>query len=385
MIRMNPPKKIIVEAEVAHSPLMEELRARLPRTELLIVDRLSEREGQAQDPETLEVVAFRGRFLKSCPGTRHYYCCGYRILHFGIQCTLGCTYCILQAYLNQPGLRLFGNTDAIFGEVAAELHAHPDHLYRIGTGEFTDSLLLDPWTGFSRRVVPFFARQPNAVVELKTKANFIQNLADLEHEGHTIVAWSLNTEHVRKHEEPRSASIRERLEAARLCADWGYSPAFHFDPMIEHVEWRRGYKETLDRLFEAVDSRRIVWISLGAFRFMPELKSIIKATHSGSRILYGEFIRGLDDKMRYFRDIRVELYSLMVEYIRKVDPDLCVYLCMEGRDIWREAFGFSPEDKGGLPRMLDDAVKERMGVGLHCIEPPPLTETNVSASCPNPQ
>ena len=93
---------------------------------------------------------------------------------------------------------------------------------------------------------------------------------------------------------------------------------------------------------------------------MPDLKSIIQARHPKSRIPYGEFIRGLDGKMRYFRDIRVEFYSFMVEKIRQADPDLCAYLCMEGDDIWKESFGFSPEERGGLSRMLDIAVEKRM-------------------------
>jgi spore photoproduct lyase len=244
-----------------------------------------------------------------------------------------------------------------------ELDGHPDLLHRIGTGEFTDSLLLDPWTEWSKRLVPFFAKRPNAVLELKTKTNFIDNLAGLDHEGHSIVAWSLNSERIRKREEARAATLGERFEAARRCEEWGYWLAFHFDPMIEHPDWRQGYGETLDRLFDAVDPARIVWISLGAFRFMPDLKPIIRTKYPRSRILYGEFIRGLDDKMRYYRDIRVELYSFMVERIRKADPGICVYLCMEGSDIWREAFGFSPDDRGGLPAMLDLAVNERMKIG----------------------
>jgi spore photoproduct lyase len=68
--------------------------------------------------------------------------------------------------------------------------------------------------------------------------------------------------------------------------------------------------------------------------------------------------------MRYFRDIRVELYSLMVERIKKTDPGICTYLCMEGKDVWKDALGFSPDDVGGLPSMLDNAVKERMKIGF---------------------
>ena len=266
----------MVESAVADSVLADSLRKNLPGANFEIVDRIPD--AGCRDPEILEVVDFRGRFLKSCPGTRHYHCCGYRILHFGTQCSLDCSYCILQAYLNQPNLRLFGNIDEMFSELSDVLVQNRQCLHRIGTGEFTDSLLLDPFTELSRLLVPFFGGTPNAVLELKTKTNFVENLGELDHKGRTIVAWSLNSGEVRKREEPFAATITERLQAARSCVGNGYFPAFHFDPIIDYPGWKSGYARTLDRLFAAVDPSRIVWISLGAFRFMPELKAYNQVT-----------------------------------------------------------------------------------------------------------
>ena len=39
----------------------------------------------------------KGAFVKDCPGTRAYTCCGYQILHIGSFCTMDCSYCILQS------------------------------------------------------------------------------------------------------------------------------------------------------------------------------------------------------------------------------------------------------------------------------------------------
>ncbi len=361
MKKIQAPRKVTVESSVAKGELVATLRKNLPGASFETVDRISD--AACCDPDILEVVDFRGRFMKSCPGTRHYHCCGYKILHFGTQCSIGCSYCILQAYLNQPNLRLFGNLGQMFGELSDVLAQNRNSLHRIGTGEFTDSLLLDPFTELSRLIVPYFAKTPNAVLELKTKTNFVENLSGLDHGGHTIVAWSLNSAQIRKQEEPFAATIAERIEAARFCSGEGYFLAFHFDPIIDHPEWKSGYARTLDRLFAGIDPARIVWISLGAFRFMPELKEILRLRHPLSRIAYGEFIRGLDGKMRYFRDIRAEFYSFMVERIRRIDPGLCVYLCMENDDIWKASFGFSPEERGGLSHMLDCAVNNRMHIG----------------------
>lgn len=366
-MQFKAPSEVFVERSVAKEPLVSILKKTLPRAIFHQVESVSST--IRTDPRILEVVSFRGRYLKNCPGTRHYNCCGYRILHFGTGCSLGCTYCVLQAYLNTPNLRLFGNIDDCFQELDQELLSCPGSLFRIGTGEFTDSLLLDPWTGFSRSLIDYFCRRPNAVLELKTKTHFVRNLKGIDHGGNVVVAWSLNAESIVRREEGGAAGLRRRLEAARRCAEWGYWLAFHFDPMIEFPGWQDEYAATLQMMFDAVDPQRIVWMSLGALRFMPELKPIMRRVRPESPIPYGEFIRGLDGKMRYFRDIRVEMYSFMVERIRQIDPALCLYLCMEGDDVWRDCFGFAPEERGGLAAMLDQAVSDRMGISPESCQP----------------
>jgi spore photoproduct lyase len=226
-------------------------------------------------------------------------------------------------------------------------------VHRIGTGEFTDSLLLDPLTRMTEDLVPFFAAQSNAVLELKTKTAQVDLLESLDHRGHTIVAWSLNPSSLIASEEAATATLEERLEAARRCQAWGYRLAFHFDPLLVYPDWQKGYSEVVDKLSSAVDPGDIAWISLGTLRFMPSLKPIIRQNHPRSTILEEEFIPGLDGKMRYFRDLRVEMYGYLSRMLRNWHKDLCIYLCMESNDIWRESLGFDPAEYGGLRGMLD--------------------------------
>jgi len=346
------PEKLVIEEEVAGSPLVRSILAGLPGIPVQWVDRLGE-ERKSETGNALEIVKFKGRFVKACPGTRFYNCCGYQILNFGNQCSLGCSYCILQAYFSNPNLRLFANIDEMMQELREHLRNSPRAVHRIGTGEFTDSLLLDHLTRLSELLVPFFAKQPNAVLELKTKTAQVDLLEKLDHGGRTIVAWSLNPPEVIDREETTASSLKERLEAARRCQGWGYRLAFHFDPLLAYPKWKEGYGEVVDRLFSAVDPDGIVWISLGTLRFMPSLKVTIRHRHPLSIILDEEFVPGLDGKLRYFRDLRVEMYSHLKELLLSVHKDLCLYLCMESNDVWREALGFTPADRGGLSAMLD--------------------------------
>lgn len=299
----------------------------------------------------------RGAFFKPCPGTKEYRCCDYQVLNIGMNCPMDCVYCILQSYLNNPWLSFFVNIDELFAELSIKLGAEPERLFRIGTGEFTDSLALDNLTRFSTKLVPFIGKLANAVLELKTKSANIANLEHLDHQGRCIVAWSLNSPAIMQREELRTASLAQRLEAARLCASWGYHLAFHFDPIILHPGWEKAYVTTIRTLFKAVPAENIAWISLGALRYLPSLKQIAASRFPGSRFFYQPFINGLDGKCRYFRAQRVEMYQLIVRELRRhADGRTCLYFCMENDTIWQEVFGFAPADQGGIPAMLDRSI-----------------------------
>lgn len=299
----------------------------------------------------------RGHFFKPCPGTKEYRCCDYQVLNIGMGCPMDCVYCILQAYLNKPWLTFFVNTDSLLQEMETAFSVEPERFFRIGTGEFTDSMGLDRLTCLSPKLVEFMADKKQAVLELKTKSAVIDNLKGLDHKGRTVLAWSLNSLPIMKKEEIRTATLDERLSAAALCAKWGYKLAFHFDPIIDHPGWEEGYRKTITRLYEAVPVDQIVWISLGALRYLPSLKTIGTSRFPQSRIFYQEFIEGLDNKKRYFRPRRVELYQHIYALLKKhAAPQTCIYFCMESDEIWQEVMGYIPEEKGGIPAMLDRTV-----------------------------
>lgn len=302
-----------------------------------------------------------GRFIRNCPGTRNYRCCAYKILHIGTFCTLDCSYCILQAYFHPPVLQYFVNHADMSD--ALDLLFTQDRILRTGTGEFTDSLIWEPWTGLYQQIIPKFAGQNRAVLELKTKTTAIEKLKTLRHNRKTITAWSLNTPRVIRTEERGTATLSERLEAAAKSESWGYPVAFHFDPMILYDGCQTEYAAVIDQIFSHVSAQNIVWISMGTFRYMPALRSIIQNRFPMSKIIYGEFIPGLDGKMRYFKPLRIQLYATMVERIRAHAPETTVYLCMEDDEVWKRSFGWIPSDLGGLPTILDRSAAAICGVG----------------------
>ena len=313
------------------------------------------------DKETLRLISFQGEFLKPCPGTKGYICCGYQILHVGTNCPLDCSYCILQAYFNQPSLRVFVNLEHKLDQIGRLIDSNPEKIFRIGTGEFTDSLALDPIVGWSDILLPFFSKRKNAVLELKTKTDRIERLLSSKYRERIIVSWSLNNPYVASREEHGAPTIHKRLQAARKCQKEGFTLGFHFDPLIEHPHWKDGFMRTLEMMDKYIDPGGIIWISLGCLRYMPALKTIIRMRHPNTHILDGEFIRGLDGKMRYFKPIRVNMYAFMGEMLGKWHKDLGLYLCMESDDVWHKSLGGSPENSEGLSHYLDKRVMKIFG------------------------
>lgn len=304
----------------------------------------------------LLIRPFAGRLVKACPGTRGHICCGYKTINVLTNCLMDCSYCILQGYLNNPCVTLYPEFSKVFGEIEAILESFPHRIFRFGTGELGDSLILDNIIGFAAEAVPFFASQSNAILELKTKSAEIEHLLALDHGGKTVISWSLNPQQVIEQEEHGAAALDARLEAACRCSDAGYPVGFHFDPLIYYPGWEEDYQSVVDLLFAKIDPAQVLWVSLGGLRFPPVLKPIAQGRFPKSRIFTGELIPGEDGKLRYMKPLRIKLYQRMVEWLRAYDKGLFIYLCMEREDVWQEVFGNTPGSTEGLSKWFEQRV-----------------------------
>ncbi|MFC1825596.1 radical SAM protein [Thermodesulfobacteriota bacterium] len=359
-----PIKRVLVEEGAEKNTLGSQLVKRLPGIPLEKVadGEVSKRAPKdSADKESIRLTSFKGEFLKPCPGTSDYLCCGYQILNIGTNCPLDCSYCILQAYVNQPSLRIFTNLEEKLEPLVLQITQNRHQIYRLGTGEFTDSLALDPYVRWTDVLLPRFARLKNAALELKTKTDEIKFLLLSPHRDRIVVSWSLNSPLIAAQEEQGAPGIEKRLKAASLCQSEGFVIGFHFDPMIHYPGWEEGYLRTLELLDRYIDPRGVIWISLGALRYMPDLKPIIRRRHPKTHILDGEFVPGLDGKMRYFKPIREAMYAFMVEKLKGWHRNSGIYLCMESSDVWQQSVGWAPGTSEDLSRYLDNRVLKLFG------------------------
>ncbi len=360
-----PIERIYLDVKAATDPVSERVLKALPDVP---VEQLEDKRSlikrflSCPDPigtgkKNLLITPFYGRRLKPCPGTSNHVFCGYHVINAITNCPMDCSYCVLQGYLNNPFLTLYSNWGDLLQEIESFLSMRPQSFLRLGTGELSDSLALDKVFPISPFLIPFFAQRNHAVLELKTKSAEVDHLLHLDHGRRTIISWSLNPPEIIEEEEKGTVSLENRIAAAQKCQGRGYPVGFHFDPIIFYEGWEKGYQETIDLLFRRIDPRGVIWISLGGFRYPPQLKAIAQERFPDTKIFLGELFPGRDGKFRYLKEIRVEMYQKMVRLLREVDASLFLYLCMESKEVWERVFGWAPENSRHLNQLFEERLK----------------------------
>ena len=358
---MFNPSEIYVESSAGDYPLTRRILEAFPSTPIHTVDSVNEiKIPRLITPAKRElfITRHKGDPIKSCQGMGDYVCCNYFTVSFVSNCHFECTYCILQDYLkDNPIMTLYANVEEILEAIEARIKQSAE-LVRLGTGELSDSLALDDITQLSKTLVPFAARQKNLVLELKTKSDCVGNLLDLDHGGKTVISWSVNPQAFVDTEELKCASLEERLTAARLVADAGYPIGFHFDPLLVLPGWEDEYRRLVDRIRGEFEPDEIAWISMGSLRFTPGLKKTIQHRFPKSRLLEGELFPAGDGKVRYFREIREELYAHVKALMDAAFPTVPNYLCMETKKVWGNVTGMAPPSQ----RKLEAHLAQRFAI-----------------------
>ncbi|MBA7689949.1 hypothetical protein ES703_98468 [subsurface metagenome] len=187
----------------------------------------------------------------TCPNYWHFSPYGF--------CPYDCQYCYLAGTPGvkfSPTVKIFINIDEILDQIAGVAFrlSEPTAFY---LGKLQDGLALDPLTGYSRIMVPFFAQQKYARLTLLTKSANVNNLLDLDHQGHTILSWSLNPTEISNAFESNIPSPDERIGAMRRCANAGFILRAVIMPIIPVEGWQNTYANFLENLLESVPLDRI--------------------------------------------------------------------------------------------------------------------------------
>jgi len=316
----------------------------------IILDKLKK---QFKSKEVLILKEFLGRKFQKCPGSNNVICCNYYLLNTCFNCLYDCTYCFLNSYLNSFGIVQFVNLDELSASVNDYTSSYPFNL-RVGTGEFTDSLMFDEITGIAEELIHSTCRNKKLFLEFKTKSSNVEHLLNIREKGNTVLAWTLNTNHNIDRYETDTATLEERLSAAQKAQKAGYFTAFHFDPVIKYDNFLDDYFEVIDIMQKSIQPEGVLWISLGCFRYSPGFKDIIKHKYPHERITVAEMFPGVDGKLRYLTGDRIDIFKKISGRLKKIFPYTFIYLCMEDAYVWNEVFGVTYHVSEDLEKALSE-------------------------------
>lgn len=361
---MKPPyffENVYIAKDAAHEKTVDQILSGIRYETLHDVD------GERHPGNGLLLAKNHGRFIKPCPGQKGGVCCGYWVVEWGMGCPFHCEYCIIQHYASSasragpafnpadasaPGdLTLFVNWHDCRKELE-EIGMNAREPIRLGTGQYGDPAAVESFFPLSVKIVEWAAKFDQITLEIKTKSSNITFLTGMQASPNVIAAFSLNPPSIADLLEHSADSFNSRVEAALKLHRAGYALALHFDPIVPLPNWENEYREVVEKLKANFANADIRWISLGTFRFPKGFREVVADKYPETVIFNEELYPSFDGKFRYFRPFRESIYSFMFELLSSAFPDVCIYMCMESRDMWERVLGI-PMDSAGLKKMLD--------------------------------
>jgi spore photoproduct lyase len=318
---------IYVEEEILNHPRTLQIQSRFPDAEVVPCTRYGEIFNRRAQHFRLQkrlpslILARKHRnFVQEAPegygieGARNFL---FSHMH---NCIYDCRYCFLQGMHRSAHYVVFINYEDFQWALEERIRAREKETAWFFSGYECDSLALEPVTRFAASFVPFFARFPQARLELRTKSTQIKSLLDMEAVPNVVVAFSFTPEEVQAAMEHLTPSVDRRIRAMERLQERGWRLGLRFDPLIYNEDYRRQYRHLYEQVFGAVRLESLHSVSLGPFRLPADFfRTMLR--------LYPEeplFAAPLDEEnggpVAYRRDLQEEMMAFCREELLRYVP-----------------------------------------------------------------
>jgi spore photoproduct lyase len=307
-----------------------------------------------------EEKELKGRIFRLCPAaSEKAVCCNLKVLNIVDNCAMACSYCVLQNHYDEAVIAVPVNLKAKL----AEIELNPAKRYRIGTGEYSDSLLWGNKNNILEDLCGFARAHPNAILELKTKSANVGWILENDIPENVCCAWSLNPQIIVANEEHKTASLDRRLAAARAVADKGVKVAFHFHPMFYFEGWEEEYRALIERVIATFRPEEVLWASLGCITLLKGFAQDFRLKYRHSKLLQMETETTPDGKITYAFAVREKLYRNALQALAPWEGEVFRYLCMEHKPMWDSVMGFAYPSMGEFDDVFNASAFAKLGTG----------------------
>jgi len=177
-----------------------------------------------------------------------------------LNCIYDCHYCFLQGMYPSSNLVLFVNFEDFFDEVE-RVYKNLGNIF-LSISYDTDILAVENLFGVAKKWADF-VMDKNIKLELRTKS---VNVDGFEYQENIVFAFSLSPEIVIEKYEKFTPKLDARIKAIKKVIEKGFRPVIVFDPIIKVANFKKVYKEFIEKVFSEIDYKKVESIVYGTFR-----------------------------------------------------------------------------------------------------------------------
>ena len=183
-----------------------------------------------------------------------------------LNCIYNCEYCYLKGMYSSANIVVFVNIEDYFKDIMK----HKDEKLYICISYDSDLLALEKVAGFTREWIKFAEKNPDVLIEVRTKSSNFESIADIKVPVNVILAWTLSPDEVIERYEHRTPSLNSRLQNIKLAISHGIKIRISIEPVIKIKDFENVYNKFIDRVFTNISSEYIRDVNVDVFRMKRE-------------------------------------------------------------------------------------------------------------------
>lgn len=290
-----------------------------------------------------------GRIFGRCPVmSDKTLCCNLFTIDAVKNCGFACSYCSIQTMYTDQNIVF----DTDFKAKLEAIELDPNRRYHVGTGQSSDALMWGNRNNILEDLFYFARKWPNALVEFKTKSKNVDYLLHAEPPRNVVCSWSLNPDIIIQNEESLTATLSQRLDAARAVADRNIRVAFHLHPLVHYRGWRADYRGLITQVLDRFRPQEVVFVSFGALTFPKPILKKLRTAGIKSKIHRSPLSPDQEGKMTYPDAIKRQLFEHAYAVFGPWHDQVFFYLCMEEAKFWQTTFAKTYPDNHAFEASL---------------------------------
>ena len=201
-----------------------------------------------------------------------------------LNCIYDCRYCFLQGMYPSAHYVLFVNYEDFLDDIKNKTMQEPTEPTWFFSGYDCDSLALENISTFTDSFLPFFQKNTNARLELRTKSVNITPLLKHTPSENIVTAFSFTPKEISIQLEHGVPSVSSRIRAMQKLTEKGWQVGLRIDPIIDCQDFEKRYQKLFQDIFSSVPVNKIHSVSLGAFRMPTNFFKKMEKLHPDEKL-----------------------------------------------------------------------------------------------------